>query len=76
MQATLFIRPQKVILGGGVISEPVIKKVREQFKEMFNDYVDVGDLDYYITMLACEDNGSLQSVIRISIKTILQRKHR
>ncbi|GAT90424.1 fructokinase ScrK [Apilactobacillus kunkeei] len=58
MQATLFIRPQKVILGGGVISEPVIKKVREQFKEMFNDYVDVGDLDYYITMPACEDNGS------------------
>ncbi len=58
VQATLFIRPQRIILGGGVISEPVITKVREQFKKLFQDYVNVGDLDYYITMPAVPENGS------------------
>lgn len=58
IQATLFIRPEKVVLGGGVISEPLLVKVREQFDQLFNHYLEVDDLNHYIVMPSVEDNGS------------------
>ncbi|MCF6515465.1 ROK family protein [Lactobacillus sp. S2-2] len=58
IQATLFIRPEKVVLGGGVISEPFLDKIREQFDKLFNHYLEVDDLKHYIVMPTVEDNGS------------------
>ncbi|QBP18461.1 ROK family protein [Acetilactobacillus jinshanensis] len=58
VQATLFIRPQRIIFGGGVVSEPFLKMVRKHFKKLFNNYLDVGDLNDYITMPQCPHNGS------------------
>ncbi|WEV39866.1 ROK family protein [Lactobacillus sp. ESL0681] len=58
MQATLILRPNKIILGGGVISEELLSKVRAEFAPMLADYVEVPDLADYISMPAIEHNGS------------------
>ena len=41
-----------------VLSEDFLKKVRAEFKKLLNDYVEVGDLDQYITMPMAKNNGS------------------
>lgn len=58
IQVTLILRPDKVVFGGGVVSEAFLDKVRAQFKELLNDYVDVKDLKEYITMPLVKNNGS------------------
>ena len=58
LQVTLILRPAKIVFGGGVVSEEFLKKVRSQFKDLLNDYVDVGDVDKYIVMPLVKDNGS------------------
>ncbi len=58
IQTTLILRPDKIVFGGGVVSEPFLDKVRTQFKDMLNDYVEVPALDKYITMPVIKDNGS------------------
>ncbi|MBM6754043.1 MULTISPECIES: fructokinase ScrK [Lactobacillaceae] len=58
LDTTLMFRPAKIIFGGGVVSEEFLKKVRAQFKELLNGYVEVGDLDKYIVMPLAKNNGS------------------
>lgn len=58
IQATLIMRPAKIVFGGGVVSEEFLTKVRSQFAELLNNYVDVGDLNKYIVMPVVKDNGS------------------
>lgn len=58
LDTTLMYRPAQIVFGGGVISEPFLKKVRVEFKKLLNDYVEVGDLDQYITMPMAKNNGS------------------
>lgn len=58
IQVTLILRPDKIVFGGGVVSEAFLDKVRAQFKELLNDYVDVIELDKYITMPLVKNNGS------------------
>lgn len=58
IQSTLILRPDKIVFGGGVVSEPFLVKVRAQFKELLNDYVEVPDLNKYITMPEIKNNGS------------------
>ena len=58
VDTTLMFRPAKIIFGGGVVSEEFLKKVRAQFKELLNDYVEVGKLEDYIVMPLAKNNGS------------------
>lgn len=58
IQTTLTLRPAKIVFGGGVVSEVFLDKVRAQFKELLNDYVEVGDLKEYIVMPLVANNGS------------------
>lgn len=58
LDTTLMFRPGQIVFGGGVVSEEFLKKVRREFKKLLNDYVDVGDVDEYITMPLAENNGS------------------
>ena len=58
LDTTLMFRPAKIIFGGGVVSEEFLKKVRAQFKELLNGYVEVGDLDKYIVMPLAKNNCS------------------
>lgn len=58
VQQTLILRPNNIVFGGGVISEDFLVKVRQQFKNLLNDYVQVPALDKYITMPRVKNNGS------------------
>lgn len=58
IQVTLMLRPAKIVFGGGVVSETFLEKVRAQFDDLMNHYVDVGDLDRYIVMPLVKNNGS------------------
>ncbi len=58
IQQTLLFRPAKIVFGGGVVSELFLDKVRAQFKDLLNDYVEVGDLKKYIVMPLVKNNGS------------------
>lgn len=58
LNSTLMFRPAQIIFGGGVVSEPFLDMVRDHFKELMNDYVEVGDLKEYISMPLAENNGS------------------
>lgn len=58
IQVTLILRPDKIVFGGGVVSEAFLDKVRAQFSELLNGYVDVPDLDKYIMMPLVKNNGS------------------
>lgn len=58
LQATLILRPDKIVFGGGVTSEQFLEKVRRDFKALLNDYVHVPSLEQYITMPEIINNGS------------------
>jgi len=58
IQTTLILRPDKIVFGGGVVSETFLDKVRDQFKILLNDYVEVPSLDKYIVMPEVQNNGS------------------
>lgn len=58
LQVTLTLRPDKIVFGGGVTNEIFLGKVRTEFKQLLNDYIEVPDLEHYITMPAIKDNGS------------------
>lgn len=58
VQATLTFRPAKIILGGGVVSESFLKKIRNEFRKLLNGYIRIHDLESYITTPTLKDNGS------------------
>lgn len=58
LQATLIIRPDHIVFGGSVISEPVLVKVRQQFAKLLNGYITLPPLEQYITLPQISDNGS------------------
>ncbi|HIW89102.1 MAG TPA: ROK family protein [Candidatus Ligilactobacillus excrementipullorum] len=58
LQATLILRPDKIVFGGGVTSEEFLVKVRRDFAQLLNDYVEVPALEHYIVMPAIKNNGS------------------
>ncbi|KRL94022.1 fructokinase ScrK [Limosilactobacillus equigenerosi] len=58
IQVTTILRPEKIIFGGSVSRPHFMKKVREQFDRLFAGYIEVGDLDEYITSPHVPENGS------------------
>lgn len=58
LQATLILRPDKIVFGGGVTSEAFLVKVRRDFAKILNGYVEVPELVKYITMPEIQNNGS------------------
>ncbi len=58
LDTTLMYRPAQIVFGGGVVSEEFLKKVRKEFEKLMNGYVEVGNLDEYITMPMAKNNGS------------------
>ncbi|OFI47555.1 fructokinase [Floricoccus penangensis] len=58
IQVTLIVRPEKIVFGGSVVDEELLVKVRQQFKELFDDYVELPPLEKYITRPLIANNGS------------------
>ncbi|KRL60919.1 fructokinase ScrK [Latilactobacillus fuchuensis] len=58
IQATLIVRPAKIVFGGSVINDMLLAKVRQSVTEQLNGYVELPPLDQYITRPAIANNGS------------------
>ena len=73
LDTTLMMRPGKIIFGGGVVSEPFLAKVRNEFAKLLDNYVEVGDLKDYITMPLAKNNGSATiGNFALALKAILE----
>jgi fructokinase len=58
IQQTMILRPDNIVLGGGVVSEAFLEKVRRDFAELNQNYIKVPELSTYIRMPRVKDNGS------------------
>ena len=59
VQATLMYRPQVIVYGGGVMGQKhMLNRVRKQFVELLNGYVEVPAIEDYIVTPAVPENGS------------------
>ncbi len=59
VQATLILRPEKIIFGGGVMAqEHMMNRVHKQFTEQLNGYVAVPDVMDYLQVPKIANNAS------------------
>lgn len=59
LQATLFLRPEKIIFGGGVMAqEHMLQRVRTHFQTLLNNYIPVPPLEEYLVAPSVPNNGS------------------
>lgn len=65
--STLLFSPDVIILGGGVMKqEQLIKKVREKFTALMNNYVKTPDLENYLVTPQLEDNAGIIGCIALA----------
>lgn len=66
---TLFLSPQVIIFGGGVMKQPhLLDKIKATFKELMNDYVATPDLDAYILQPELQDNAGTTGCLALAKK--------
>lgn len=58
IQATLLLRPHRIVFGGGVMNPDFLAQIRTAFTHQLNGYVDVGSIDEYLSMPVVAGNGS------------------
>ncbi len=59
LNTTLVIRPELVIVGGGVMSQHhMLDRIKMHFKKLLNNYVTIENIDKYIKTPSVENNGS------------------
>ncbi|NVY95596.1 ROK family protein [Lactobacillus sp. DCY120] len=58
LQTTLILRPNRIILGGGVMGLEFLQKIRQQFKKLLNGYLTLPALDDYLQLPQVAGNGS------------------
>ena len=59
LNTTLVIRPELVIVGGGVMSQNhMLERIKTHFKRLLNNYVTIENIDKYIKTPSVENNGS------------------
>lgn len=57
---TLILRPERIILGGGLMKQKqIFKLIRNKFHAMLNDYVEVPDLETYIQPVGLNDQAGI-----------------
>ncbi|MEJ6400626.1 ROK family protein [Nicoliella lavandulae] len=54
----LIIHPKKIILGGSVVNDQLIKNIKKQYVDLISDYVDTTNLNDLITKSCAVDNNS------------------
>jgi len=55
---TLILRPDKLVIGGGVSNESLLEKTRIYFQKICNDYIQYPDLKDYISVPINKNNSS------------------
>lgn len=64
---TLILRPEKIILGGGVMKQrQLFPLIRTEFKRLLNDYVQTPNLDEYIVSPMLEDNAGITGCLLLA----------
>ncbi|RSL34716.1 ROK family protein [Salibacterium salarium] len=64
---TLILRPEKFILGGGVMKqEQLFPLIRQQFVTLLSDYVDTPALEKSIVMPELEDNAAITGCLLLA----------
>lgn len=58
VQATLTLRPNVIVLGGGVMSSNLLEIVKKEFKKTLNNYIEIENIDTYLSLPTVEENGS------------------
>lgn len=58
VNTTLNMAPEKIIFGGGVVSESLLKQIRTDFDKLLNGYVAVPPLNEYLVLPKVANNGS------------------
>lgn len=57
---TLIIRPEKIILGGGVMKQPqMLELIKKEFTVLLADYVEIPSIDQYIVLPSLGDNAGI-----------------
>ncbi|WP_100489312.1 ROK family protein [Sporolactobacillus pectinivorans] len=57
---TLILRPERIILGGGLMKQKqIFKLIRNEFHAMLNDYVEVPDLEMYIQPVGLNNQAGI-----------------
>ncbi|GBG94078.1 fructokinase [Ligilactobacillus salitolerans] len=58
LAAYLNFTPEKIVLGGSVISQTELPQIRKVVRELNNGYVDLPDLDQLLVLTSIPDNGA------------------
>lgn len=67
MTYTLILRPEKLILGGGVMKQQhLLPLIRQSFQALLNDYVTTPDLDSYIVTPGLVDHAGITGSILLA----------
>lgn len=68
---TLTLRPEKIILGGGVMNKPqIIQLVRKEFAALLANYVETPDLNSYIVTPSLGDNAGIMGGLILAQKSL------
>jgi fructokinase len=68
---TLILRPEKIILGGGVMKQTqLFPLIRNEFKQMINNYVPTPNLDQYIVKPGLGDNAGIIGCLLLGANAI------
>ncbi|WP_180950386.1 ROK family protein [Carnobacterium maltaromaticum] len=57
VQATLTLRPNVIVLGGGVMSSNLLEIVKKEFKKTLNNYIEIENIDTYLSLPIVVENG-------------------
>lgn len=57
-QVTMVLRPECVIIGGGVVNLQLLNKVKEEYENLCNNYIDFPNINNYINMPNNNENTS------------------
>lgn len=72
---TLILRPEKIILGGGVMNqEHMLNLVREKFQSLLADYVEIPNIEDYIVKPLLKDNAGIIGGLVLASKLLEQTK--
>lgn len=72
---TLVLSPEKIILGGGVMKhEGLLDNIKKEFQRLLADYVDLPDLDEYITRPKLGDNSGIMGCLILAKENVNNRK--
>ncbi|SFB10941.1 fructokinase [Lentibacillus halodurans] len=64
---TLILSPERIILGGGVMKQEILYSlVREKVSKLLNSYVDVGNLNDFISAPALDDEQGVKGAITLA----------